>query len=285
MEVQRTSYFRHPYYQQLEHRTISQMLDKRAAKHAQKEAIILYDEQKQRHCLTFGQFQRQSQSLAAALLAKGLGRCDRVAHLLPNCLEFAISFMALNRIGANVVVIPQRGSAEYIKVLLVQLKCVGLLCYVDEDETKRKALMDAIHDMKKTGLIGGDGESVMKCLVTLGAQVKWEAPLGLVHQYEELLSSQQPKDMNWLEKTEQSIQFDDSAVVLLTSGSTGTPKACQFTNQSVALAHGSVCACLNFTCKSRHFSCLHLAGSRGWVAYMRWRMMALPVYSFLLLFY
>ena len=255
METERVSYMHQPSPRRLEHRTISQMLDKRAAEHAQKEAIILYDEQRQRHCLTFGQFQRQSQSLAAALLAKGLSRGDRVALLLPNSLEFAVSFMALNRIGANVVVIPQGGSAEYIKGVLVQLKCVGLLCYVNEDETKRKALMDAIHDMKKTGLIGGDGESVMKCLVTLGAQVKWEALMGLVHQYEELLSSQQPKDMNWLEKTEQKVQFDDPAVVMLSSGSTGIPKACQFTNQSVVVALDSVCAVLNFTCKSKRFSC------------------------------
>ena len=119
-----------------------------------------------------------AQSLAAALLTKGLGRSDNVGLFLPNSLVLGVIFMALNRIGANVVVIPQRGSAEYIKGVLVQLKCVGLLCYVDKDETKRKALMDAIHDMKKTGLIGGDGESVMKCLVTLGAQVKWEAPNG-----------------------------------------------------------------------------------------------------------
>ena len=254
MEVGRVSYMHQPSPKRLEHRTISQMLDKRAAEHAQKEAIILYDEQRQRHCLTFSQFQRQSQSLAAALLAKGLGRGDNVGLFLPNCLEFAVSFMALNRIGANVIVIPQGGSAEYIKGVLVQLKCVGLLCYVDEDETKRKALMDAIHDMKKTGLIG-DGEYVMKCMVTLGAQVKWEAPTGLVHQYEELLSSQQPKDMNLLEKTEQSVQFDDPAVVLLTSGSAGLPKACQFTNQSVTVALDIFCAYLNFSSRSRRFIC------------------------------
>ena len=69
--------------------------------------------------IMFGQLQRQSQS---ALLAKGLSRGDRLALLLPNCLEFAVSFMALNRIGANVVVIPQGGTAEYIKGVLVQLK-------------------------------------------------------------------------------------------------------------------------------------------------------------------
>ena len=126
---------------------------------------------------------------------------------------------------------------------------------MDKNEAKRKALMDAIHDMKKTGLIGGDGEFVMKCMVTLGAQVKWEAPTGLVHQYEELLSSKQPKDMNLLEKTEQSIQFDNPAVVLLTSGSTGVPKACQFTNQSVVAALDAKCACLNITCNSKRFNC------------------------------
>ena len=61
--------------------------------------------------------------------------------------------------------------------------------------------------------------------------------------------------MNWLEKTEQKVQFDDPAVVLLTSSSTGRPKDCQFTNQSIAVAVDNSCANLNFTCESRHFSC------------------------------
>lgn len=53
--------------------------------------------------LTYDQLFSQAQRLAAALAAKGIGKGDRVVLLLPNCPQFAISFYALQYLGAVAV--------------------------------------------------------------------------------------------------------------------------------------------------------------------------------------
>jgi len=52
--------------------------------------------------MTFGELERASNALAAALVDKGLKKGDRVAIVMPNCTAFAISFFAILKAGGVV---------------------------------------------------------------------------------------------------------------------------------------------------------------------------------------
>ena len=226
------SYFHQPLITPLEHRTLPQLLDVRAAEHLDKEAIVLYDETRKRSRLTFGEYQTQSRALAAALLEKGLGRGDRVAIMSPNNMEYVISTMALLRIGANVINIIQGCTSDDILEILTALKCTALICLVDDDPIKSKPLSVAIHDAFTVHKPNGDLPA-FKEVVTIGSPVECDSSRDHIHTYTKLLSSGHTLEKTNLSEVEKRVQFDDDALLLLTSGSTGVPKAVQYTHQGL----------------------------------------------------
>ena len=226
------SYFHQPLTTPLEHRTLSQLLDVRAAEHPDKEAIVLYDETRTRSRLTFGEYQVQSRALAAALLEKGLGRGDRVAIMSPNNMEYVISMMALLRIGANVINIEQGCTSEDIIGVMKALKCSALLCFVVEDQVQGKPVKAAIHDLFTIHKPNGDLPA-FKEVVTIGSHVECDSSRDHIHTYTKLLSSGHILEKTNLSEVEKRVQFDDDAFLLLTSGSTGVPKAVQYTHHGL----------------------------------------------------
>ena len=141
------SYLCQPSVQRLQHQTISELLDTQVAETQSNEVVVLYDGSLVRFCLTFAQYQVQSQALAAALLEIGLARGDRVVLRSPNSLEYCVSLMALWRIGANVVsrYYMQGLSCEDILEAIGVLHCVALICHVHEnDQEHREPTIQAI---------------------------------------------------------------------------------------------------------------------------------------------
>ncbi len=74
------------------------------AKRLPEKTALIEDEQR----LTFSEVRRQTESLSAALVRGGVKPGDRVALLLPNCIEFCIAYFAVLRTGAIVVPLNNR---------------------------------------------------------------------------------------------------------------------------------------------------------------------------------
>ncbi|MCK5922617.1 MAG: acyl-CoA synthetase, partial [Methylococcales bacterium] len=70
---------------------------------ADKTAMVYEDTAGKTTQYTFGQIKKLSNRLANALLAKGVTQGDRVALVLPQCIETAITHIALYKIKAIVV--------------------------------------------------------------------------------------------------------------------------------------------------------------------------------------
>jgi fatty-acyl-CoA synthase len=70
-----------------------------------------------RRRLTYADFEREVNQVAHALVSLGVGPGDRVAIMLPNCVEYLVVLQALPRVGASAVQIGTRlksGEIEYI---------------------------------------------------------------------------------------------------------------------------------------------------------------------------
>lgn len=233
--MEQKSYFHRPLQEPLEHRTLSQLLSLRAEEHPEREAIVLYDEARLRHSMTFREYKTKFQALAAALVEKGLRRGDRVCLMSPNNLEIAVSFMALNSLGANAILLPQGLASDHLVDAMTQLNCAGLVCYLDDDEEKRKPSVDAVLKLLKCSL-SDTTSPLLKVVVAIGAREKWALSTGCIHSFDDLLHHGGSLDLVMLQEQQKKVQFDDPAMAICTSGSTGGLKACQFTNQASVLA-------------------------------------------------
>jgi fatty-acyl-CoA synthase len=93
-----------------------------AARHGQREAIVLGDER-----VTFADFLTRVDTLAAGLTALGLGRGDSLAIWLPNRPGWFVAQYAAARLGIVVVALNPRYRAHELGYILGQSKATALL--------------------------------------------------------------------------------------------------------------------------------------------------------------
>lgn len=225
------SYIHKPAIRPMEYRTLAQLYDYHTVLHPQKEAFVIYDnhDQPQRSVYTFQEVKDKSVEIAGLLLHIGITRGQRVALMAPNCIEFAWCFLALNRIGANAILIPMYGKREEdVGTTIQRLKCQAFLMFPSGDSAydhKLLAIVDKIIDKRKIVNIGPEKDDLFV--------INLKSLLGTTKLDESEVHKQQDK-----------VQFDDHAVALFTSGSTGEPKAVQYTNHAVtneSFTHGMYC--------------------------------------------
>jgi long-chain acyl-CoA synthetase len=89
------------------------LLDEVSAKFPDKVALIF-----EQNTYTYADLYLLTQALAASLLQRGISSGDRVAFLLPNCLEIVLSYYACFKIGAIAVPLNLRFQSELLKYAL-----------------------------------------------------------------------------------------------------------------------------------------------------------------------
>jgi len=146
--------------------------------------------------LTYGELDDRSARLAAVLRERGLQQGDRVGVMLPNVLEFPISYYGVLRAGG--VVVPMN----------VLLKRREIAFYLEDSGAK---LLLAWH---------GFGDEARAGAEEAGAELIEVEP----QSFAELLGSHEP-DADVAETEE-----GDTAVILYTSGTTGKPKGAELTH-------------------------------------------------------
>ena len=71
------------------------------------EAALIFEDKTH----TYADLLGRTQSLAASLLERGINPRDRVAFLLPNCVEIVLCYYACFKIGA--IAVPLNGSSTF----------------------------------------------------------------------------------------------------------------------------------------------------------------------------
>ncbi len=146
--------------------------------------------------LTYGELDDRSARLAALLREKGLRRGDRIGVMLPNVLEFPVSYYGVLRAGG--VVVPMN----------VLLKRREIAFYLEDSGAKLLLAWHGFAAEAEAGAAEAGTELV---------EVEPEA-------FAALLGEREPEAE--LADTDE----DDTAVILYTSGTTGKPKGAELTH-------------------------------------------------------
>ncbi|NYF23758.1 long-chain fatty acid--CoA ligase [Sporosarcina sp. JAI121] len=97
-----------PYEIEIPSLSLYDLLDCSAERHPNQKAVIDGDQE-----LTYCELKSASDRFAASLYEKGFRKGDRIALMLPNCVEYIISFYAIHRLGGVVVQVnPMYQSSE-----------------------------------------------------------------------------------------------------------------------------------------------------------------------------
>jgi acyl-CoA synthetase (AMP-forming)/AMP-acid ligase II len=78
--------------------------------------------------LSFAEVEQRSRQLAAGLIAAGVGRGSRVAMLMGNSAEFAVTFLGITRIGAVALPFSTMSTPHELAGLLARSDCEYLIC-------------------------------------------------------------------------------------------------------------------------------------------------------------
>ncbi|MDX6739444.1 class I adenylate-forming enzyme family protein [Actinocorallia sp. A-T 12471] len=182
---------------------LSRMLDWARHRFADRDALIFEDRR-----WTYAELDRDVNALAAALLARGIGRGDRVAVLAMNLPEYLILGLALAKTGAVMVPLNHRLHLEELADVLERSGAVGLAAEEEFGETAR-ALAARIPRLRVLLAFDPMGEG-------------WQSVSALIAEHQ---GARVP---------DADLGPDDLQRILFTSGTTSRPKGVRLTHGNVA---------------------------------------------------
>ena len=184
-----------------EDRPLRDVFDDLFSRYADRVAIIDDDE-----CVTYGELNERSERLALNLLDEGLKPLDRVVMQLPNVIEFAYLYFALQKIGCiPIMALPTHRFREMSQ--FVELS--GAVACATLDKTKDFDYRDLVRRIRAAS-------KTLRFGIVLG-----EAPEGLLS-LKDLVERRGRRSRDELKKV--AIDPEDPAVFQLSGGTTGIPK-------------------------------------------------------------
>lgn len=168
--------------------------------------------EKYRRAITWREFEQQANRAANLLLTRGIGRGDKVAILLMNCLEWLPVYFGILKTGALAVPMNYRYTAEEIQYCL-ELSDSTTLIYGPEFTDRVAQIQSDVQGLSTVFFVGRD--------IPAGAEDFC-------------------KYLTYCSKTAPAIELteEDDAAIYFSSGTTGFPKAILHNHES--LMHSAV---------------------------------------------
>jgi acyl-CoA synthetase (AMP-forming)/AMP-acid ligase II len=207
--------------------TLTELLTERAQRHPERLALLFKDRR-----WSYGEFERDIEGVARALLGLGVQKGDRVAFLLPNCAEFLFATFAATRIGAVFVPLNPQYTAEEAEYVLHHSEAAVVLTS-EELWPLIDSLREKLPALKKIVVTGSSG------------------PAGALS-WGEFLDGGSGLSLDI------TIDPDDLASITYTSGTTDRPKGVMLSQYAYAFAPRMRAQGLGWTENDRVFCVLPL---------------------------
>ncbi len=192
--------------------TIAQQLERTAAQHGWREALISAERR-----LTWGEVRDEARSFAKALIAAGIDNGDHIAVWLPNQIEWVLAWFGTAYIGAVQVPINSRYKKEEAGYILRQSDSKLLLTREHFVGMDYAAMLDELVPMR-------EGNPDTSAFPELRAIVAAGEPPPQAMSLEEFLSAGDAVDEAAIDRRAEAVSHDQSTIIVYTSGTTGHPK-------------------------------------------------------------
>ncbi len=204
---------------------ITEILARNARMYGDEKALVEREPAKGiRREITWRDFDEQANRVANALMQRGVGKGDKVAHLIMNCLEWLPAYFGILRTGAWAVPLNFRFTAEDIRYCL-RIAEAKALVFGEEFVERIEAVHGALPELETRVYIGSEENRPDYAVA-----------------FEDFLGQGGTRDP----KT--PLEITDEAALYFTSGTTGRPKP-------ILLSHRN----LEFACviENRHHNQTH----------------------------
>jgi fatty-acyl-CoA synthase len=228
------------------HKTIPQVLRETVARHGQRDAIVASSQNRR---LTYYDFDREVDSLAAGFLALGLNKGDRIGIWSPNRLEWLLTQFATARIGLILVNI---NPAYRLAELEYALNKVGCKAIVTAEKFKSSEYLGMLRELAPELESCEPGSLQARRLPQLKTVIAiCEEPQNGMLRFDELLGLGGPAQQLRLKEIEAALDPDDAINIQFTSGTTGAPKGATLSHHNIVNNARFVTDRINLTEKDR----------------------------------
>lgn len=190
---------------------ITEILARNARMYGPETALVERDPAAgRRREISWTEFDREANRFANALIARGVERGDRVAHLLMNCLEWLPAYFGILRTGAWAVPLNFRFEAEVLQACS-ELARPRVFLFGEEFVDRIAAIRPVL-------------DRSVVAYVYLGPE---EGRPDFAESYEQFVSGAADTD------PAVALEIGDDAALYFTSGTTGRPKAVRLTHRNL----------------------------------------------------
>ncbi|MGV0851868.1 class I adenylate-forming enzyme family protein [Mycolicibacterium phlei] len=201
------------------HPTIPALLRSAAADHGDVPYVIADGQ-----TVTYAETERRSAALALRLVAQGIGKGDHVGILMPNSVDWVITWFAVTRIGAVAVPINTFHKAAELAWLVRHADLRAILAWPrfgNHDYLSRlEEALPGLADQPVPGRLTLGAAPFLRMVAVTGQTDRaWTSPLT------EAPTAQDTLDETFLGEVESCVTPADDVMIIYTSGSTGEPKA------------------------------------------------------------
>jgi fatty-acyl-CoA synthase len=211
-------------------RTIGELIDYYSEVQPERECLV-FPERKLRY--TYRQFQQECNIVASGFMKLGVKKGDHVAIWCTNLPEWVICQFALPKIGAVLITVNTHYRRYELEYLLRQSDATTLVLMDSfRDASYVEMLYNLCPDLEKAspGTITCERFPYLKNLVYLG-----EGKRPGMYTWEELRSLGKKVPPDELQKRQQTVNPEDTAILMYTSGTTGFPKGAMLTHSNLVM--------------------------------------------------